>query len=57
LKYYEAQKGTITIDGVDFNQISADWFREKIGFVGQEPILFNGTIRDNLRVGKPNATD
>lgn len=57
LKNYELQKGMIAIDGVNLAEIPADWIRENIGYVGQEPVIFCGTIRDNIKVGKADATD
>lgn len=57
LKNYEINKGSITIDGVDIKDVDAGWLRERIGYVGQEPTIFCGSIRENVRVGNPNATD
>ena len=57
LKNYDVQAGSIAIDGVNLAEIDAGWFREKIGYVGQEPTIFSGSIRENIRVGKADATD
>lgn len=57
LKNYDLQEGSITIDGVNLREIDPCWFREKIGYVGQEPTIFCGSIRENIRVGKAEATD
>lgn len=57
LKNYEVQSGSITVDGVDMTEIDAGWFRERIGYVGQEPTIFCGSIRENIKVGKADATD
>lgn len=57
LKNYEIQKGTITIGRNNLAFIPAHWVRDKIGYVEQEPVIFAGTIRDNIRVGKADATD
>ena len=56
-RFYEPQSGRITIDGVPVTAIKRQALREHIGIVPQEPILFNGTIRDNIRYGKLTATD
>jgi len=56
-RFYEPQSGRITIDGVPVTEIKRLALREHIGIVPQEPILFNGTIRDNIRYGKLTATD
>ena len=56
-RFYEPQSGQITIEGVPVTAIKRQALRENIGIVPQEPILFNGTIRDNIRYGKLTATD
>jgi subfamily B ATP-binding cassette protein MsbA len=56
-RFYEPQSGQITIDSVPVTAIKRLALREHIGIVPQEPILFNGTIRDNIRYGKLTATD
>lgn len=57
LKNYEQQKGSITVGGLNLAFIPTDWLRERIGYVEQEPIIFAGTLRDNIKVGKLDATD
>lgn len=56
-RFYEPTKGRILIDGVDYRDRSVGFLRSKIGFVQQTPFLFNGTIRDNIRYGKLDASD
>ncbi len=56
-RFYDATQGEILVDGVnvkDYNRVS---LRDKIGFVMQKAVLFKGTIRDNIRWGKEDATD
>lgn len=55
-RFYDVQKGSIYLDGTDIRTLDLQWLRQKVGLVSQEPALFNGTILDNLRLGKPNAT-
>ena len=55
-RFYAADEGTITIDGVDINKIKLKDLRSQIGMVLQEPFLFNGTIAENIAYGKPGAT-
>ena len=55
-RFYEATSGTITLDGRDITQIPLRELREQVGVVSQETFLFNGTILDNLRFGRPDAT-
>ena len=56
-RFYDPQAGRITIDDVPIETIRRQDLREHIGLVPQEPILFNGTIRDNIRYGRLEATD
>ena len=44
------------MDGLDLRSINLEWLRSNIGIVSQEPVLFFGTIEDNIRLGKSNAT-
>ena len=54
---FDPQSGSITIDGVDIRQFQLTALRRNIGVVFQEPLLFNRSIADNLRIGAPNASD
>ncbi|UKJ07529.1 ABC transporter ATP-binding protein [Solitalea lacus] len=54
---YRPQQGAILYNGIESNKIDLDELREKIGFVTQETQLFAGTIRENLKFVRPNATD
>lgn len=56
-RFFEPTEGKILIDGKDARERSVSWLHSNIGYVLQTPHLFSGTIRDNLRYGKPNATD
>jgi len=55
-RFYEATDGEILLDGRNVTDISLRELREQIGVVSQETFLFNGTILDNLRFGRPDAT-
>ena len=55
-KFYEPQKGKITLDGVDLNDYDTRFLRENIGLVLQKNHIFDGTIEENIRYGKPEAT-
>lgn len=57
LRFYEIKSGRITIDGHDIRQVTTDSLRRQVGLVLQEPFLFSGTVRDNIRFGKLAATD
>jgi ATP-binding cassette subfamily B protein len=56
-RFYDPTAGRITVDGVDLRETTIASLRTQIGFVLQEPFLFSGTIRDNIRYGRPGATD
>ncbi|MBY0162213.1 ABC transporter ATP-binding protein [Paenibacillus lautus] len=56
-RLYDVTSGQIRIDGTDVRRMELSALRERIGIVLQESILFTGTIRDNIRYGKPDASD
>ena len=55
-RFYEPQQGSIRIDGVDIRDINVRTLRSGMGFVGQEPMLFDTSLRNNVCYGKPDAT-
>ncbi len=56
-RFYEPTQGSIRIDGTDYRERSQLWLQSSLGYVLQTPHLFSGTIRDNIRFGKPDASD
>ena len=56
-RFFEPTEGRVLIDGRDARERSQLWLHSNIGYVLQTPHLFAGTVRDNLRYGKPDATD
>ena len=56
-RFYEPTSGQVLIDGKDVRLRSQLWLHSSIGYVLQSPHLFSGTVRDNLRYGKPDASD
>lgn len=56
-RFYDPLAGGIYLDGVDLRDFNLQSLRKNIGYVGQEPVLFSGTIRDNLLYGKEDATE
>ena len=56
-RFYDATDGIVAVDGVDVQRIPAADLRRRIGIVPQQAALFRGTVRDNLLVGNPDATD
>lgn len=55
-RFYDPTEGRIYIDGHDIKQFNLSWLRSNIAVVGQEPVLFATTIEENIRYGKPDAT-
>ncbi|HHX27103.1 MAG TPA: ABC transporter ATP-binding protein [Firmicutes bacterium] len=56
LRFYDVETGSILINGVDIRDMSQEDLRSKIGFVPQKAVLFSGTVADNIRYGKEEAT-
>ena len=56
-RFYEPINGQILIDGVDYRKRSLGWLHENIGYVLQMPTLFSGTVKENIRYGKLDASD
>lgn len=56
-RFYDVTGGRVTIDGVDVRDLDEAALRHNIGIALQESVLFSGTIRDNIRYGRPDATD
>nr|APD26515.1 ATP-binding cassette transporter subfamily B member 1-like X11 protein [Brachionus koreanus] len=57
LRFYDPNSGSIEIDNVDIKDLNLQWLREQISLVSQEPILFSTSIKDNIRIGRLDATD
>ena len=55
-RFYDPDSGVVKLDGVDLRQLNVRWLRQQIGLVGQEPVLFSGTIAENIQYGKPGST-
>jgi ATP-binding cassette, subfamily B, bacterial len=57
LRLYDATGGRVTLDGVDVRDVPLVELRRAVGYVGQDVFLFQGTVRENLAYGRPDATD
>jgi len=56
-RFYDANHGAVTFDGLDVRDLDEAALRQQIGIALQEPVLFSGTIRDNIRYGRPDASE
>ena len=56
-RFYDVVEGSVTIDGVDVRDASLSSLRKEVGVLMQEPFIFKGTVMDNIRYGRPDATD
>lgn len=58
MRFYDPDQGRVYIDGIPLDTMDPDWFRDvNVGLVSQEPILFAESIKDNIRYGRPEASD
>ena len=55
-RFYDPQEGSVRLDGVDLRDLNVRWLRSQIALVGQEPILFVGTVAENIAYGKEGAS-
>lgn len=57
LRLYDVTHGSISIDGQDIRRVTQESLRQQVAFVPQDPVLFHRSLRDNIRYGRPEATD
>jgi ATP-binding cassette subfamily B protein len=57
MRFYEFQDGRLLIDGQDIRSLDLDTYRSRVGYVPQDPFLFGGTVAENIRYGRGDATD
>ncbi len=57
LRFYDPASGRVTLDGVDLRQADPDAVRGRLGLVSQDPVIFGANVWDNIRYGRPGATD
>ena len=56
-RFYDVQKGSVTIDGQDVREVTLESLRREVGVLMQDPFIFKGTVMENIRYGRPDATD
>ncbi len=57
MRFYDPDRGTVYLDGEDLKNLDLEWLRSQISYVTQEPVLFATSIRENLLLGKPDASE
>ena len=57
LRFYNVSSGEVLVDEQNVQNLNVAWLRRNIGYVGQQPVLFAGTVRQNILLGKPDATE
>jgi len=55
-RFYDPDQGSVMLGGTNLRELNVAWLRQQIGLVAQEPVLFSGTIAENIAYGKPGAT-
>ncbi len=56
-RFYDPNQGVIRLDGADIRELDPTWLRKQVGMVAQEPVLFSTTIEENIRYGRPDASE
>lgn len=56
-RFYDVDRGSVRVDGVDIRQLDIQWYRKHMALVSQEPVIYSGSIRDNILFGKPDASE
>ena len=57
LRFYDPLSGQVVVDGHDIKEVNVRWLRAQIGYVGQEPVLFTGTVQENIAKGRIGSLD
>lgn len=56
-RFYDVEIGCVKIDSVDLRDINIKWYRKHTALVSQEPVVYSGSIRENIILGRPEATE
>lgn len=56
-RFYDVERGSVKVDGVDIRMLDIGWYRRHMSLVSQEPVLYSGSIRDNIVFGKLDASE
>lgn len=56
-RFYDPDAGSVSLDGVDYRELEPEWLRKQVGVVAQDPVLFATSVAQNIRYGRPDASD
>ncbi|OMO82685.1 hypothetical protein CCACVL1_11808 [Corchorus capsularis] len=56
-RFYDVEMGSVKVDGIDIRELDVQWYRKQMSLVSQEPVIYSGSIRDNIMFGKLDATE
>lgn len=56
-RFYDVERGTVKVDEVDIRLLDIEWYRRRMALVSQEPVIYSGSIHDNIMFGKLDATE
>ncbi|XP_051132201.1 putative ABC transporter B family member 8 [Andrographis paniculata] len=56
-RFYDVDRGVVKVDGVDIRSLDIEWYRKRMALVSQEPVIYSGSIRDNIMLGKVDASE
>jgi ABC-type multidrug transport system fused ATPase/permease subunit len=56
-RFYDPSQGSVSLDGRDLRALNLKWLRDQMAIVSQEPMLFHGSVADNIRYGNPDASE
>ncbi|KAH7855007.1 hypothetical protein Vadar_020204 [Vaccinium darrowii] len=56
-RFYDVEKGAVKVDGIDIRSLGISWYRRQMALVSQEPVIYSGSIRDNIMFGKLDASE
>lgn len=56
-RFYDVDHGSVKVDGIDIRQLDIEWYRRHMALVSQEPVIYSGSIRDNITFGKVDASE
>ena len=56
-RFYDVERGSVKVDGFDIRELDVVWYRKHMALVSQDPVIYSGTIRDNIALGKVGASE